>query len=364
MLTRPTRHSWFVAILTLAAGLVSVSSASAQSRILWDANHGIYSSFYTLPNGFSNFASVLNGLGYDIQQNSIGVLHQSLSQYDVLIVSALTAANSAYSAAEVAAIQTFVQSGGGLLIMGENSEIPSAGVNSVGAAYGMKLNTNKVIPADTYVTNLTSHEMFQGIQSIYMRYGGEIQASAGATIVGTTAAGKAMIANAAAGRVIGLGDSNLFDDSYLQTADNIAYVARLFDYLAGGCFTDLGPGLAGTGGLVPEIAFGSGSCGGLLSLGVQNALGGASSILLVGTSASTLSAQGGTIYVDVAVPPILLVSLPLGGAPGQPGAGTSFLTQDLTAYLPLTLTFQLAVFDPGAPYGIALSNGLKIDMQP
>lgn len=348
----------------LGASLGSAPSASGQGAILWDSHHGIYSSFYTLQTAFTRFDLHLTGLGYSVVQSDVGVLGQDLSAFDAIIVSALSAAHSAYSPAEIAAIQAFVQAGGGLLLMGENSEIPSVGVNSIGAAFGMTLNTNKVFPSDTLVTNLTQHDMFQGIQTVYMRYGGEIQVGPGAAVVGMTATNQAMIASGTAGRVIGLGDSNLFDDTFFLNNDNPAYVTKLFEYLVGGCVTTLGPGLSGAGGIVPELDLGSGSCGGILTLDLHGALGGAPALLLAGTKSASIPAAGGTVYVDVTSPPTVIVPLPLGGTPGQPGAGSLLLTQNLGAYLPVTLTLQFAVFDANAPFGVALSNGVRIDMTP
>ncbi|MFG0319610.1 MAG: DUF4350 domain-containing protein [Planctomycetota bacterium JB042] len=362
--TLPARRTIAAALLAAGALAGGAAPASAQAAILWDSHHGLYHDLYSLPNQFSNFGGVLTGLGYTITQSPVGVVNLDLSAYEVIVISALSAAHSAYSPAEVQKIQAFVQSGGGLLIMGENSEIPKAGVNSIGAAFDMTFNTNKVFPSDTLVTNLATHDVSQGIQTVYMRYGGEIQVGTGAAVVGTTQTNQSMIASAHAGRVIGLGDSNLFDDAFLGNHDNVAFVGSLFAYLTGGCVSDLGPGLAGAGGLTPELDLGSGSCGGLLTIELADALGGATAFLLAGTQSAAIPSVGGTVWVDVTAPPAVVVPLPLGGSAGQPGAGGVLLAQNLSASLPLTLTLQFAVFDPNAPFGVALSNGVRVEMAP
>ncbi len=348
-----------IALLALAP------SADAQNRrVLWDTHHGVYST-YTLTGRFNTLVAQLQTVGIDVVDSSLGVLNQDLSSFDVIVVSALNAHASAYTVAEAQAILSFAGSGGGVLVIGDNPVVWPANTAEVAKVFDFQLATTDLSPSDVYATVLSPSEpMFQGISSIYGKAGGEIAVGPASSIVGSTSTGQGMVARWNPGSVVALGDGNIFDDTYIVNADNVAYSKLLFDWLAEGCVTPLGPGTSGTGGVVPRLSLGSGSCTGAFSLKMDDALGGASALLFVGTQAGAIPAAGGTLYVDAFTPPFLSIPLPLGGTPGAPGAGSLLLVQDLTGYLPLTLVFQYAVIDSGAAFGHALSNGVQIDMAP
>ncbi|MFG0320147.1 MAG: hypothetical protein ACF8XB_22940 [Planctomycetota bacterium JB042] len=352
------------AVVSLAL-LAFAPSADAQNRrILWDTHHGVYSP-YTLASRFNTLVSELQTIGIDVVESSAGVLNQDLSSFDVVVVSALNASSTAYTVAEAQAILSFASSGGGVLIVGDNPVVWPSHTAEVAKVFDFQLSTADLTPSDVYATVLSPAEpMFQGINSVYGKAGGEIVVGPSSSIVGATSAGQGMIARWNGGSVVAHGDANIFDDVYIANGDNVAYVKTLFDWLAEGCVTPLGPGTTGTGGVVPRLSLGSGSCQGVFSLKMEDALGGASALLFVGTQSAGIPAVGGTLYVDAFTPPFLSILLPLGGTPGASGGGSLLLVQDLTAYVPLTLVFQYAVIDSGAAFGYALSNGVQIDMAP
>ena len=68
---------------------------------------------------------------------------------------------------------------------------------------------------------------------------------------------------------------------------------------------------------------------------------------------------GGTLLVQ---PPVLTVALTLGGAAGQPGAGSGSVPLSLPnnqALIGLRLNFQAMFVDPGAGSGVSMTNGLE-----
>jgi hypothetical protein len=128
-----------------------------------------------------------------------------------------------------------------------------------------------------------------------------------------------------------------------------------------GAIASYGAGCAGSGGFVPELrGIGSAARGRLLELRIAQALGGAPALLAFGTE------QGNATLLACAV---LVAPLPPLGLPlalsGQ-GAGTGAASLSLVigpTTLPLTVTAQALVLDPGGPLGISASQGLQLDIQ-
>lgn len=122
-----------------------------------------------------------------------------------------------------------------------------------------------------------------------------------------------------------------------------------------------GVGLAGSGGFVPAL-FGSatGCQSGAYSITISNALGGMPGHLWVGVGQDDIFPfYGGHFYLDlsqVAFP----IPIRLQGALGQPGGGFAFYPSQIKAQQGTTAYIQVAVFDPGAPRGLSLSNGLEM----
>ena len=356
------RVSKFALSLAFAMMTLAPAATAQNKRILWDTHHGIYAA-YSPSGSFSTMTSLLQTAGYDVVESSAGILSQNLSTFDVVVINALSAYSSAYTVAEAQAVHAFAVGGGGVLFVGDNASVWPANVAEVGKLFDITVGVKSVSPSDLYLTNLPAgEEMFQGITSIYFRAAGELQVGPNATALASTANGETMIARWNGGSVVAIGDGNAFDNSYIANADNVLWLPKLFDALSSGSPPTSAPARRARAASSRILTAGSGSCDGLLSLQLQDAVGGATSLLLAGTKSAQIPAVGGTVYVDAFTPPFLAVPLPLGGTPGVAGAGFAILGQNLQPYLPLTLTFQFAVYDPGAAYGVALSNGLEVPM--
>jgi hypothetical protein len=121
--------------------------------------------------------------------------------------------------------------------------------------------------------------------------------------------------------------------------------ARLYSGACGSAITT-GAGCAGSGGFVPSLALsGCLAAGGTVTLALDDALGGALSLLVIGPLPGSLPLKGCTLLV---APPFVQLVLLLPGS----GAGAGAL--DLTAALPpgavgLTLALQCLVADTGVP---------------
>lgn len=124
-----------------------------------------------------------------------------------------------------------------------------------------------------------------------------------------------------------------------------------------------GGGLAGSGGLVPELALGG--CprlGAPVTLDTTKGLGGAMGVLHVGTRRQDRPVRGGIFHPADRFARVAHV---LGGTPGVAGEGTASLlfTLPLDPALVGVASFAQALYvDPGAVRGTAFTPGLRITL--
>jgi hypothetical protein len=205
--------------------------ASGGGRVLWDLTHGIYLGYH--PGGvFSSLAAMLASTGYILDTTTAGVDSLALSNYDVLVVNVGSNWYSPYTPAEVAAIEAFVDGGGGLLILCENIYCPNANVNPVAGAFGTTCGVSNV---GGLITNLASHSIFASAGQIDLTSGGEITAAAPAHQVAWNPDGKGVVTvagGAGSGRVAVVGDMNLWDNEGLAQPDNQLFAENTFHWLA------------------------------------------------------------------------------------------------------------------------------------
>lgn len=161
----------------------------------------------------------------------------------------------------------------------------------------------------------------------------------------------------------GLGISNGTIAVGAPRTDDVALDAGsvyLHTLRTGGTSLIYGAGLAGSGGFVPVLTGeGCPSSGFDFELRVEDGLGGASGALFVGSAPLELPVLGGDLLV---LPDLGSLPHTLDGTEGVPGAGTYTLslTQQTTSLAGLTLYFQAAYVDAGAPQGVSLSAGLRV----
>lgn len=123
-----------------------------------------------------------------------------------------------------------------------------------------------------------------------------------------------------------------------------------------------GSGLAGTGGIVPQISFGGGFAhvgnAGFQVVG-QQAAGGAAGVFVLGLAPASVPVKGGVLLTV----PLATAAVTFGGAPGAPGAGSTSVPLPIPNNPLLdgqSLDAQFLVLDPGAVQGVAFTDGLHI----
>jgi cytochrome c peroxidase len=126
-----------------------------------------------------------------------------------------------------------------------------------------------------------------------------------------------------------------------------------------------GLGMAGSGGAVPNILAGvPANIGNIdFKVGIGNALGGAPAVLVTSAAAALPGAQFAGINLNVALPDILQLFIPLEGPAGLPGRGFGTIQLPLpfdTGLRGVTLFTQWFVVDPNGTSGASSSRGAEI----
>jgi uncharacterized membrane protein len=230
----------------------SAPGASATKNILWDTTHGVYLNYE--PSGrYKGLVTLLNGKGYTVTTINNGILNNNLNQYGILVVNLGSAWNSQYTAAEVQAIKNFVQNGGGLLIMGDNTGTPNGNINPVSQAFGTTVGVSQ-LATDDYITDFASHVLFNGVQTFYYRAGGEINSIApSSNEIAWDSANKGVLSvKGGNGKVVITGDINFAEDDYRGQYNNQRLTENIFDWLVPmpSTIVSIDDAVAGTGGSV------------------------------------------------------------------------------------------------------------------
>jgi len=229
---------WFVLGFVVLAALVAVASGTtgaSGATVLWDTSHGVYLN-YEPAGRYSELVTLLAANSIALHTTSDGFLVDSPNGYDAIVVCNPSSYNTAYGSAEVSVIRDYVSSGGGLLIMADNTNTRNANIQPVASAFGVTVGVSDIVPLDTYTTVLAPHAIFDGISEIYMRAAGEIESSSPlAEVAWQSGTGKELVAAGyyGLGSVVVMGDSNTFDNGsqYLGAVDNTPFALNTFEYI-------------------------------------------------------------------------------------------------------------------------------------
>jgi serine/threonine protein kinase len=201
------------------APTATTNSLRDSAQVYWDLSHiprrGSDGSYE--PSGvFSSLTSALQGASINVQTGSNSVASLNLDQYDVVVISATSSYESPYSAAEAAAVGEFVERGGGLIILAEDSSFTNNIVEV--AAY---FNISVAVSTGIYdVSTDSSQSITEGISALYFYNGGSVK---------TGSTEYAFIQQTVgSGRLVVIGDSNLFDNRWLTKANNQSFALNVF----------------------------------------------------------------------------------------------------------------------------------------
>ena len=225
----------------LMVSVLLMSSTVFSYSVLWDTFHGVAGGGSYQPSGYyQTLVQHLGDNGFTVDTTSDGFLVDDPADYDVIVVCLASAFDTAYTSDEVQRILSFVNNGGGLLLMGDIHTSPNANIQPVADEFGVILGVSSLTPLDLYTSNLSDHPIFEGIdEGIYMYAAGELTASSPASAAAWaegTGEAIAAVAEYGQGRVVALGDISLWATNqfwdYFHEADNPQFSVNTFEYLA------------------------------------------------------------------------------------------------------------------------------------
>jgi len=150
----------------------------------------------------------------------------------------------------------------------------------------------------------------------------------------------------------------LHEDAALGPWDGVATPAYLSP--CSGEFLPYGAGLAGSGGVVPELRGLFAPCPGQhAGLELVGLLGGSAGSLAWGAVPASLPFKQGALLVSVGPPGGLIPLFFPGAGPGGGALTLSFTLPNTAALTGLSIFMQGLAADPGAPAGISMTNGLE-----
>lgn len=235
-------------ILVLAFSLAP--AAMATYTVLWDISHGVLD-FTDVPyyaDGFQpsdegyygKLSDHLTANDFSVTTTDSAFNSTNLAGVDVAVVAVTSSFNSAYSAAEIEALVTFVSGGGGLLIMGDTTSTPIGNINPLASEFGIEFGpTNIDISDGINVTDFpNSHDIFDGISQVSLWGASEITLSGSAVEVATYDSKTAIaVSDYGLGRVVAIGDSSLWSwggqsGTNFDLPENQDFALNTFEYLA------------------------------------------------------------------------------------------------------------------------------------
>jgi len=215
--------------------MVVVMPVVVQAKaVLWDTSRD---------SGFDNYllySDIINHLetnkSISVERNTGDFLSTDLSSYDALVISVLTSRESEYSSAEVTKITDFINSGGGLLIMGDNSSVPNSNIQPIASQFGLSLGASSPNPVPFVLSLDDSHPIFDGVSQLHFQGPGQLLVSTPSVELAWVDDGglnKSLVAAAKLGssNVITIGDADMMMNSYYTLQDNLKFSENTFEYI-------------------------------------------------------------------------------------------------------------------------------------
>ena len=233
--------------LVVALFVAVLSAPGFSYTVLWDVSHGVADTQggtggYQPSGHYAMLTQHLENNGFTVNTTSLGFTANNLAATDVAVVSIASAFDSPYTAAQADRLAGFVDAGGGLLIMGSHPFLPGGNDNiqPVAHKFGITLAASDATFSGLYTPDALEHPVFAGFAEtdhIFMQAAGEITIGAnGFALAQKQATGQIFIAGAnyGTGRVIALGDFNMFSQvgNTFNQYNNPHFALNTFNWLA------------------------------------------------------------------------------------------------------------------------------------
>jgi len=229
-----------IVVIGLTLSLFGLNSYAEADKSVLFIEDGSYSG-YTINNGLSDLRMELVNIGFQVDQITVSSISaDDLVGYDVVVFSTGwswygSGPGALVSSSTVDIFKDFVNGGGGLYLLGENSGFPvwNNSVSNIGEPFGLQVDMAEYVET---VDDITSHEVTEGVDSISFPYGSAISVDSPAMSLARFSNGKTMLAVSeyGAGRVAIIADINVHSNSYINTEDNLQLELNIFNWLAEG----------------------------------------------------------------------------------------------------------------------------------
>ncbi len=234
--------------LTTGAEAVATTVAPAQpvampenkaGAVLWDYTHGPYCPgyCYTLEDRYVTFVSLMNANGYTFTTTA-GVNNIDLSPFRIIVINLPSNWNSAYTAAEAESLVAFVNRGGSLLIISENTSCPNGNLTQITNRFNFTVGLgNPQSCYSSFTSNPTYSSIFAGISSgnLCTDAPGAVGASSPSETIGWMGgpAGAAGRCESGKGGVLLISDANHWDINNLYDGtQNDQFALQVFAWLS------------------------------------------------------------------------------------------------------------------------------------
>jgi len=234
-----------ISIVLACMIFVLPASSRAEYSVLWDTTHGIYNDDYHPDTGgrYEDMADYLTANDFTVSTTDpCGFTDTTLLGVDVAVVCVMSAWDSAYSAAEVDALTTFVDNGGGLLIMSEIQAAPNGNIEDIATEFDIDLGVSDLSSSTITLSDLADHPVFDEVETVSLITffsSAELGVSGDAYGIAwqDTTGDIAIAANESygSGRVIVLGDSAVWTtngDNIFYQKHNQEFALNTFTHLA------------------------------------------------------------------------------------------------------------------------------------
>lgn len=360
-------------ITALLVAICVWTAGDASAQCVWgsfDASRINYSGGLLTGSGHVTLRSIIAQEGGTVGPSTATLTPAYLAGVNVFYTSLLSTSTGALSAAEQAALVGWVNNGGTLVVTGDI--FPLAAYDSFTSPFGVT-NYVSISTASTGFP-LATHALTQGITSYSYVTNCSFSFGTDALLLGDDGSGNAFMVVLepstgyfGGGRVVVLGDHNMFTESYITGADNAKLAKNIANWACNSgsptcpshfaTWSNYGNGWPGTQGVPTLVPTNNPVVGQPLGLQVGNSLGSPTTgYLLLGLSpANQASGLGGTILVNFV--PALVFAVPL----AQSGVLLAGNVPNDPTLCGVSLYVQFLEVDAGATQGASFTRGLKLD---
>jgi hypothetical protein len=227
--------NWQAIFIALFCLFVWNPANGANIPILWDTSHGVQWNYSPEQGGlYYAVRQLLGKHGFVIKTNLNNELTENLStnQFEVLVLT--VAVDEAYKKAEAENIKQFVQRGGKLLVLCDTAySVGESGINNITNRFGITCGIDNI--SSDVLKKFFKHPLFSNVFRVRLDSAGSLKVNSPAQTIAYSSSRQEVIAIAevGTGKVIVIGDLDVFKDDYIsKNAINKPFALAAFRWFA------------------------------------------------------------------------------------------------------------------------------------